>query len=51
MAKVLTCKLSDKVFRPCLYCDGRGFFIQDLFHMVVECKFCGGTGERVNKPE
>ena len=41
----------------CGYCDGRGFTIvssppkppQEVTpNLVIECKFCNGTGDRVN---
>lgn len=48
----------DYLPRFCPYCGGRGFFLTrrdpDKIvtpDVVVECKFCGGTGERsVSKP-
>lgn len=41
----------------CHYCDGRGFYLLERTesgkevpeNLVIECKFCGGTGVR-NQP-
>ena len=49
--QVLIPEYSDK---RCVYCNGAGFILrQDSLrnweNVVIECKFCGGTGNRVNE--